>query len=56
MSCGGKACCKARQETRGHLQIDGARSSLLVKGATNALAVLPMASTLPPMGSTWPSG
>ena len=30
----------ARQETRGQLQIDGARSSLLVKGATNALAVL----------------
>ncbi|MBS0455058.1 MAG: HlyD family efflux transporter periplasmic adaptor subunit [Proteobacteria bacterium] len=30
----------ARQETRGQLQIDGARSSLLVKGVTNALAVL----------------
>ena len=29
-----------RHETRGQLQIDGARSSLLVKGATNALAVL----------------
>jgi putative peptide zinc metalloprotease protein len=30
----------ARQETRGQLQVDGARSSLLVKGATNMLAVL----------------
>ncbi len=30
----------ARQEARGQLQIDGARSSLLVEGATHALAVL----------------
>lgn len=30
----------ARQETRGQLQIDGARSSLLAKGAVNVLAVL----------------
>lgn len=30
----------AQQETRGQLQIDGARSSLLVKGATNVMAVL----------------
>ena len=30
----------ARQETRGQLQIDGTRSSLLAKSAINVLAVL----------------